>query len=133
MRKIFMVILTILIASACMPILPSDEVVIVGRLASIQATPGCGLVHFSAVAEYTDLRVISGTYPYDTVYVMHGCPELTRRQYAQGSGDLESFNVGDYHELHLTKENVYHTMEHSNGPYPKDRLYFSRVVNLHTK
>jgi hypothetical protein len=109
----------------------SDEIVIVGRMKSIQSVPGCGIVYWSAVAEYTDLQVISGTYPYDVVYVIHGCPEIKRNEYAQGSGNLESFTVGDYHELHLTKENAYHTMDHSNGPYPKDHLYFSRVVNLY--
>ncbi len=112
---------------------PSADLVIVGRLASIQNTPGCGVIHWSTVAEYTDLQVISGKYPYDVVYVIHGCPELKRSEYAQGSGDLESFNVGDYHELHLTKGNVYHTMDYSDEPYPKDRLYFCRVVNLYKK
>jgi hypothetical protein len=113
------------------PTSPSNKVVLIGQLLSIQDAPDCGIVHWSAVAEYTDLQIISGTYPYDVVYVIHGCPELKRSEYAQGSGDLESFNVGDYHELHLTRENVYHTMDHSNELYMKDRLYFSKVVNLY--
>jgi len=131
MQKILLAVLAILVVSACTPAAPSDEVVIVGRLESIQPTVDCGIVHASAIAKYTDLQVINGTYPYDTVYVIHGCPKSKRSDYSPGSGNLESFKVGDYHELHLTKENVYHTMDYPNAPYPKDRLYFSRVVNLY--
>jgi len=112
---------------------PSAEVIVIGRLESIQDTPGCGIIHWSAVAKYTDLQIASGIYPYDVVYVMHGCPELKRNEYAKDSGDLESFNVGDYHELHLIKQNIYQTMEHSNEPYPKDRLYFCQQVNYYKK
>ncbi len=112
---------------------PPQDLMIVGRLVSILDTPGCGIVHWSAVAEYTDLQVINGTYPYNVIYVIHGCPELKRSEYAKGSGDLESFNVGDYHELHLTKENVYQTMKLLNDPHPSDQLYFCREVNLYKK
>jgi hypothetical protein len=106
MLKSIIVGLAILTLSACTPASPTNEIVIVGRLESIQDTPGCGIFHWSAVAKYTDLQITSGIYPYDVVYVMHGCPELKRSEYAKDSGDLESFNVGDYHELHLTKQNI---------------------------
>jgi hypothetical protein len=111
----------------------SAELVIVGRLVRIEDTLQCGIFHFGAVAEYTDLTVLRGTYPYETIFVTHGCPELKRSEYAEGSGDLEVFRTGDYHELHLTQQNVYDV-----STYPTDLkdlsegLYFSSVVNLYS-
>src|SRR5512138_2917291 len=54
------------------------DLVIVGRLDYISTPPPphCGYIHFGAVAEYSDLKIINGKYPYDTIYVVHGCPEL---------------------------------------------------------
>jgi hypothetical protein len=83
----------------------SDELIIVGRLNNISAPLHCGYVHFGAVAEYTDLRITSGQYLKDKVYVVHGCPELSRNEYAEGSGNLASFEIGAYHVLHLTLQN----------------------------
>ena len=48
-----------------------------------------------------------GQYLKDTIYVVHGCPEIARNEYAKGSGNLASFQVGDYHILHLTSQNVF--------------------------
>jgi hypothetical protein len=85
----------------------ADELVIIGRLKYISDPPGCGIFHYGAIAEYTDLRIIHGPYFRDTIYVVHGCPELDRSEYAEGSGTLSSFQLGDYHILHLTSQNVY--------------------------
>jgi len=86
----------------------SDELIVAGQLKYI-ATPlsHCGYLHFGPLAEYTNLKILKGQYSKDTIYVVHGCPELTRSEYAKGSGTLESFQVGDYHLLHLTLQNVY--------------------------
>ena len=89
------------------PVPQPGDLVIVGRLDYISTPPGCGYIHFGAVAEYSDLKIVNGKYPYDTIYVIHGCPELARSEYAKGSGTLTSFRVGDYHVLHLTLQNVY--------------------------
>ncbi len=86
------------------------------------------------IAEYSDLTILSGEYTDDVIFVTHGCPELTRSEYVEGSGDLEEFHIGDYHELHLTMQNV-HNIESIN-PMPENSeefAYFSEVVNLFTR
>lgn len=91
------------------PLSHSSELTVVGQLTYI-ATPlsGCGFIHFGAVAEYSDLKILEGKSSEDTIYVIHGCPELKRSEYAKDSGTLESFQTGDYHLLHLTLQNIYH-------------------------
>ena len=89
------------------PISQLDELIVVGRLKSISAPGHCGFIHFGGTAEYEDLQIISGKYSKDKIYVVHGCPELPRNEYASGSGSLTSFREGDYHVLHLTSKNVY--------------------------
>jgi len=76
-------------------------------LKQISTPPGCGEFLFGAVAEYTNLKILNGQYFKDTIYVVHGCPEIPRNNYANGSGNLAFFQVGDYHILHLTSENVF--------------------------
>jgi len=83
----------------------SDELIVVGRLINISTPPHCGYIHFGAVAEYTDLSITNGQYLRDKIYVVHGCPELSRNEYAEGSGNLAAFQIGDYHVLHLTLQN----------------------------
>ena len=75
--------------------------VLVGRLTHIAASPGCGGYHFGGVATYTDLEIVEGEYQHRSVEIIHGCPELSREDYAEGSGDLREFRAGDYHRLTL--------------------------------
>ncbi len=84
---------------------PSDELRVIGQLKYISTPPHCGYFHIGAVAEYTDLKIINGSYLQDKIYVVHGCPELARNEYANASGNLESFQIGDYHVLYLTSQN----------------------------
>jgi hypothetical protein len=108
------------------------ELVIVGRLVRIDDSPHCGIWHWGAIAEYTDLTILSGSYAYDTVLVIHGCPELKRGDYAEGSGDLEAFVARDYHELHLTQDNVYGIGLHPTSDQKlAGRLYYSQEVNFY--
>ena len=119
------------------PIPISEELIVVGRLARISSPPSCGYIHFGAVAEYTDLIVIEGKYAGGTIYVVHGCPELPRNEYAEDSGNLKSFQVGDYHllRLHLTRDEPEKGMKvFSEGlELPKDAtLYFCSQVDLYS-
>lgn len=103
---------------------------LVGRLVHLAETVHCGRLHFGAVAEYTDLTVLSGTYTAPTIFVVQGCPEMPRNQYAEGSGDLEIFRGGDYHELHLTQQNLSGVaVQPGNLAVPAGGLYFCQTVN----
>jgi len=116
------------------PTPPSVELIVMGRLVRMSDPPDCGVFHFGAVAEYSDLTVLSGTYAHDVVFVIHGCPELRRSEYAAGSGDLESFRVGEYHELHLTSQNVNKVEIYPGDIKPTEGLlYFCKTVNLYKK
>jgi len=83
----------------------SDELIVVGRLKNISTPSHCGYLHFGAVAEYTDLTITNGQYLGDKIYVVHGCPELSRNEYAEDSGNLAALQIGDYHVLRLTLQN----------------------------
>ncbi len=90
-------------------------------------------MHLGTVAEYSDLTVLSGEYTDTVIFVAHGCPTLSRKEYAEGSGDLESFEVGDYHELYLTTQNIRNIEYIFGAESLKKPLYFCRVVNLYSK
>jgi hypothetical protein len=101
----------------------------------IADTPPCGIFHWGAVAEYTDLTVVQGAYSGSTILVVHGCPELPRREYAEDGGTLESFRVGDYHLLQLTRRVPARGVlwgevspAAAEGP-----LYFCRAVDLYAR
>lgn len=85
----------------------TDELIIVGRLKYISSPPACGIISSAAIAEYTDLKILSGKYSKDSIYVVHGCPEMKRSEFVQNSGSLDVFHVGNYHILHLTLKNIY--------------------------
>lgn len=90
------------------PIFESSDFVIVGRLERISSPQAaCGILHIGAIAEYTNLKILNGKYSEDKIYVVHGCPELARNEYADNSGSLISFHEGDYHILHLTSQNIF--------------------------
>lgn len=120
---------------------PSEELIVVGRLERITQPVGCGYLHTGAIAEYTDLRVLKGKYLKDTIYVIHGCPELPRNEYAKGSGTLTSFQEGGYHLLHLTLQNVYEIgvvssegIEISMDQIEREgMLYFCSQVDLYSQ
>jgi hypothetical protein len=80
---------------------------IVAKLVDIHERAGCGVIHYGGIAEYTDIRVLKGKYSQQKVYVIHGCTEIKRTNYVKGSGNLESFQIGDYHKLNLTLQNIY--------------------------
>lgn len=113
------------------PVSWSSELLVVGKLEHIEKSPDCGLVHFGAIAKYTDLTVLQGAYTAKEIYVVHGCPEMPRQMYDKRSGDLDKFQVGDYHELHLTKTNVHHveSIVGDKGA-SQEEIYFCRIVNL---
>jgi len=85
----------------------SNNLVIVGRLKRIVQPPDCGHIHFGALSEYDNIRLIQGVYNAKSIFVIHGCPEISRTEYAKGSGNLQSFRIGDYHRLELVKKNIY--------------------------
>jgi hypothetical protein len=85
---------------------PPPELVVVAKLVAIEQPKGCGTFHFGEIAEYSDIKVISGTWTSDHVRVLHGCTEMSRREYSETAGTLDRFTVGDYHRLELTTHNV---------------------------
>ncbi|MCA9535255.1 MAG: hypothetical protein KC593_16295 [Myxococcales bacterium] len=81
---------------------------VIARLAHLGAdtAPRCGTQHIAVVMRYEVLQVI-GAQPYlgpsgNQWDVIHGCPELSRARYRAGSGDVESFRLGDVHRLVLS-------------------------------
>jgi len=108
------------------------KLTIAGTLSQIATCKHCGYFHFGAVAEYTDLEVVEGDFSQDTIYVIHGCPEMSRNTYAANSGDLEKIEIGARHLLHLAKENVYkiESIVGLNQTYVGD--YFVKEVYLIT-
>jgi hypothetical protein len=83
------------------------EIEVIARLQSIDATPPCGFFHSGADSTYGDVVVLSGSLESEEVVVIHGCPEIPRPEYAEGSGDLKAFRIGDRHRMVLTRRNVY--------------------------
>ncbi len=109
---------------------PSEELVIVGQLIHIDKTPACGTGLWGAVAEYSVVTVQSGTYSEKTIHVVHGCPEIMRGEYIEGSGSLVSFQINDYHMLELTKQNVYDvTVYPGETEFSVDSIYFCKKVD----
>ena len=60
------------------------------------------------VAEYTDLRILKGTYKEHRAFAVHGCPELSRPEFSKSAGTLETLEIGAHHRLELLSENFYH-------------------------
>src|SRR4051812_46406201 len=59
--------------------------------------PDCGTLHIRVAMRYRALRVLRGTTAVGSeLFVIHGCPELTRAAYGGAqAGDLEAFRTGD--------------------------------------
>lgn len=82
---------------------PQPELAVVARLTNLgNPSPDCGDMHLAVVMKYEIAKVRSGTHPEATLYVVHGCPELPRKNYEAEAGTVTSFKVGDMHELSLT-------------------------------
>ena len=81
-----------------------NDLIITARLDTIAAVPDCGYFYFGATAKYSDIVVLQGHYDYRFIFVVHGCPELAR---SGEDGTLQAFNVGNYHRLVLTRENIH--------------------------
>ena len=133
MRKILLLCLPLVLLIACAPAVPSDELILIGRLTHINETLYCGIIHTGSIAEYSDLQVLDGSYFKKTIYVVQGCPELKRSEYSKNGGDLESFRVGDYHLLYLTKQNIYRIEGFINDTRKGFPLYFCQRVDLYSK
>jgi hypothetical protein len=116
----------------------ANNLVIVGRLKRIVHTPECGHIHFGALSEYDDIKVIQGLYNSKSIFVIHGCPEISRTEYAKESGNLQSFRIGDYHRLELVKNNIYKVgsiidSDTTGKIVHADSLtYFAKTVDLNT-
>jgi hypothetical protein len=80
------------------------ELVLVGKLVDKQACPGSGDKHYGLVMKYKVVEVKSGYYEGDTIYVVHGAPELPRVIYFKYCGSLKSFEVGATHRLRLKEK-----------------------------
>jgi hypothetical protein len=86
---------------------PPPVLVVVAKLTRIASGAGCGYFSMGVVAEYTDIQVIVGKYSKDKVYVVHGCPELSRSEFSASAGSLETLDIGAYHHLELLSNNFY--------------------------
>jgi hypothetical protein len=86
---------------------PPPELVVVAKLTRIASGPGCGYFSMGVVAEYTDIHVIAGRYSKDKMYVVHACPELSRPEFSESAGSLETLDLGAYHRLELLRDNFY--------------------------
>lgn len=79
------------------------ELVVLARLSHRgDAIPDCGILHLAVVMKYQITKVLSGAHEESTLYVVHGCPALPRKDYAAEAGDVVRFQVGDVHRLSLT-------------------------------
>jgi hypothetical protein len=86
---------------------PPAELVVTGRLARIAHGAGCGYFSMGVVAEYSDLQILEGTYKEQRLFVVHGCPELSRPEFSASAGSLASLEIGAYHRLELLTKNFY--------------------------
>ena len=66
---------------------------------------GCGYFSMGALAEYTNLRILSGKYKPKTIFVFHACPEMPSSPCSDSSRPVDAFKVGDYHYLQLSHTN----------------------------
>ena len=109
----------------------SPELHVIGKLESIEKTPGCGIIYYGAISKYKDLTIIKGKYTAKELFVVHGCPEMSREGVLAGNGNLKKFVVGEFHELYLSKKNI-HKIEVIVGAegIPKEAIYFCKVANL---
>ena len=84
-------------APAPTPPPPPAELVVVGKLTRIAHGAGCGYFSMGVVAEYGDLQIVEGTYKEHRLFVVHGCPELSRPEFSASAGSLASLEIGAYH------------------------------------
>lgn len=89
------------------PTAPPPVLVVTAKLTRIASGAGCGYFSMGVVAEYTDIRVIVGKYRKEKLYVVHGCPELSRPELSASAGSLENLDIGAYHRLELLSNNFY--------------------------
>jgi hypothetical protein len=70
---------------------PGTELIVRARLVAGHApnTPHCGLFYFAEVMRWEVIRVIKGHSKERTLYVLQGCPEMTRI----GEGDEYSLTI----------------------------------------
>ena len=114
----------------------SENLVIVGRLTRMSHSPDCGGLYFGVLAEYDSIKVIQGTFDAKSVFVIHGCPELSRKEFAKGSGNLHTFRIGDHHHLELVRNNIYKIGNvidvDTTGKimHPDSLTYFAKTVDL---
>jgi hypothetical protein len=86
---------------------PPPVLVVVAKLTRIASGAGCGYFSMGVVAEYTNIQVVVGKYTKDKIYVVHGCPELSRPEFSASAGSLETLDIGAYHRLELLSNNFY--------------------------
>jgi len=86
---------------------PNPQLIVIARLHRLGASLACGYYTTGAMAEYVDIKVISGSWSKNSILVAHACPELPREKMSKFAGSLDRFRVGDIHRLELTSENLY--------------------------
>jgi hypothetical protein len=115
----------------------TGDLIVLGKLLRInQNVPACGIIHVGSLSEYGDLTILSGKYAGSKIYAIHGCIEITRKNYADiEGGTLKKFVIGDYHKLALSRENVYDVESVQNGDIDpgKEPVYFCRRVDPASK
>lgn len=89
------------------PFPPPAELVVTGKLTQIAHGAGCGYFSMGVVAEYGNLQILEGTYRDQRLFVVHGCPELSRPEFSASAGSLASLEIGAYHRLELLTKNFY--------------------------
>jgi hypothetical protein len=103
-----------------------DDLIIIGKLIRINSNSVlCGGLHVGTMSEYSDLKVIKGSYKNKSIFVVHGCIELKRQQYSKDAGTLNDFVIGDYHRMAVSKYNIYkiELIEKDNVD-PKNNVWF---------
>jgi hypothetical protein len=87
-----------------LPVVASQTVALVAELTDVgPRVPHCGVIHLAVVMRYRVVSVLKGTYSGMDLYVVHGCPEMTRKMYSARSGSLQAFRPGERHRLVLEK------------------------------
>ena len=85
--------------------------------------PQCGVLHVGSIAEYRNIKVLSGNYKKNEIFVVHSCIELIKK---------EHLIPNKKYSLLLTtkKPNNINIFPPRTGKEHDNQLYFSKEVKI---
>jgi len=106
---------------------PEPDLVVIGKLVHMtHPSFGCGYFSLGALAEYSDLRVLKGSYDQSTIYAFHPCPEMPPQPCRGVSAALSTLEAGAYHHLELSRRNFeqINLLDDGGQPHSETMTFF---------